>query len=241
VVADDAFTAPYRVSGTAVSSITNIIQRSLPAATVVNFAVDAAIGPRTWDIAASPWDAAIECAAAIGADVFTDPEGVFTIAPLPDLASATPVWTIGAGEGGVYISANRGMSSGGVFNAVLARGENTETGVAPVSALVTDNDPTSPTYWSGPYGRRPYFHTSSTLVSSDQCLSAGTLLLSALRAPNATADITLLPNPALAPGDVVRVIYPDGSKELHQVQAYSVSLTSSGAFTLQTVSAKEGT
>jgi hypothetical protein len=241
IVADDKFLTPYTATGTAYSAVTALIQRSIPGATVVNTAIDATIGLRTWDVQGDPWAAAVECAAAIGAEVYCDPDGIFVMATLPDIQLATPVWTIAAGEGGVYVSANRGMSSDKVFNAILARGENTAGGVAPVSALVQDLDPSSPTYWNGSFGHRPDFYSSSTLIDPVQCQAAAGLKLAAAKAPNATADITSLPNPALAAGDVIRVVYPDGTKELHQVQSFSVPLDVTGAFTLQTISVKEGT
>lgn len=242
VVSDDKFTGPYRATGTAVSAITALIRRSLPDAPIdSSAAVDAAIGARTWDVEADPWEAAVEVAAAIGCEVYADPDGVFVIAPLPDLLTATPAWTIAAGEGGAYIKADRTMSVDGVYNGVLARGESTETATAPVSSLVVDNDPGSPTYWSGPFGRRPTFYSSSTLITVGACTQAATLLLRSARAPNATADISSLPNPALAPGDVLRVVYPDGSKELHQASSFTVPLDVSGDFTVRTISAKEGT
>ena len=240
VVADDKFTAPYKASGTAVGAVTALIQRSIPDAEIISLATDASIGPRTFDIEGDPWAAVTEIAAAIGAEVYCDADGVFTIAELPDLATATPVWTISAGEGGAYVQANRGMSADGVFNGVLARGENTETNVAPVSALVVDTTDGSPTLWGGPFGKRPMFYSSSTLTSSGACTAAATLKLRAAVAPNASADISSLPNPALEPGDVIRVVYPDGSKELHQVQSFTVPLEAGGSFVIQTISAKEG-
>jgi hypothetical protein len=239
-IADDKFTVPYRASGTAVGAITALIQRSIPDAIVINVATDAAIGPRTWDVEADPWAAVIELAAAIGATAYCDPDGVFTVAELPDLATATPVWTIAAGEGGAYVSASRGMTADKVYNAVMARGENTEANIAPVSVLVVDNDSGSPTYWSGPFGRRPLFYSSSVLTTTAACTAAATLLLRSATAPNASADISSLPNPALEVGDVLRVVYPDGSKELHQIASFSVPLDVGGTFTIQTISAKEG-
>ncbi|MER7794911.1 DUF5047 domain-containing protein [Streptomyces sp. NPDC097640] len=239
VVADDKFTAPTKVSGTAVGAVTSLIQASLPAAMVVTRATDATIGPRTYDTEGDRWAAVAECAAAIGAEVYCDPDGVFIVSELPDLLAVPPVWTVSAGEGGAYISANRGMSLDGVYNGVLARGENTEADTPPVSALVVDDDPTSPTYWDGPFGHRPTFYSSATLTSVNACTSAATLKLRAAKAPNASADITSLPNPALEPGDVIRVLYPDWTKELHQIQSFTVPLDSSGGFTLETISAKE--
>lgn len=240
MIADDKFTEPWRASGTAVAAITALILRSIPDAEIVSTVVDAAIGPRTWDIEGDPWAAITEIAAALGAEVYCDADGVFTIAALPDLLEATPVWTVAAGEGGAYVSANRGMSLDGVYNGVLARGENPETGVAPVSDLVVDDDPGSPTYWDGPLGHRPLFYTSATLTTTGQCTAAATLKLRAAKAPNASADISALPNPALEPGDVLRVTYPDGTKELHQVASFTVPLEVGGDFSVQTISAKEG-
>ncbi|MER5461680.1 DUF5047 domain-containing protein [Streptomyces sp. NPDC002668] len=240
IVADDKFTAPYKASGTAVGAVTALIQRSLPDAAVLSTATDAAIGPTTFDIEGDPWAAVTELAAAIGAEVYCNADGVFTIAELPDLLAVDPVWTIAAGDGGAYVSANRGMSADKVYNGVLARGENTESNVAPVSALVVDTLTGSPTLWGGPFGKRPMFYSSSTLITSGACTAAATLKLRAGIAPNASADISSLPNPALEPGDVIRVVYPDGTKELHQVQSFSVPIDVGGSFTIQTISAKEG-
>ena len=239
VVSDDKFTAPYRATGSAVTAITALILRSLPDAAVVSTVVDAGIGARTWDVGDDPWAAVQEIAATLGAQVFCGPDGEFTISQLPDITAATPVWTVASGEGGVYVSATRGMSADKVFNGVHARGESPESGTAPVSALVVDSDPSSKTYWDGPYGRRPTFYSSSTLTTTGACTQAATLLLQSAKAPNAVADISTLPNPALAPGDVIRVVYPDGTRELHQVAGFTVPL-GGGAFTVQTISGKEG-
>lgn len=153
IIIDDELTAPWRATGTAVGAITALILRSLPDAAVVALAADAAIGPRTYDIGDNPWEAIGEIAATIGAEVYCDAAGTFVIAELPDLLTATPAWTIAAGEHGVYLSATRGMSSKDVKNGVLVRGENPETGTATAPVLVVDNDPGSPTYWGGPFGR----------------------------------------------------------------------------------------
>ncbi|MFF5285180.1 DUF5047 domain-containing protein [Streptomyces sp. NPDC013171] len=240
IVADDEFTAPWRSTGTAVSAITALILRSIPDAAVIALATDAAIGPRTYDIGDSPWDAVGEIAATIGAEVYCDAGGSFVIAELPDLLSVTPAWTVAAGEHGVYLSATRGMSSKDVRNGVLVRGENPETGTSTPTVLVVDNDPGSPTYWGGPFGRRPRFHTSPTLTTTGQCTAAGTLLLRAAMAPNSTANLRSLVNPALEPGDVLRVVYPDGTADLVQAASFPINLGTGGDFLIQAISAKEG-
>lgn len=239
IVQDDKLTAPYVASGTVVGAVTALIQRSVSDAEIVSTITDMAIGRRVYDVEADPWAACQEIAAAAGAVVYCSPDGAFTIATLPDLATATPVWDVAAGEGGVYIRASRGMSSSGVYNGVLARGENTADNVAPVSSLVVDTDPSSPTYWSGPYGHRPTFISSPTLITTAACTNAATLKLAAARAPNASGDFSSLPNPALEVGDVCRLIHLDGSRELHQVAGFSVPLSTDGDFPVTTISAKE--
>ncbi|MFF8589931.1 DUF5047 domain-containing protein [Streptomyces sp. NPDC015220] len=238
-VADDKFTTPYKASGTVAGAITALIQRSLPDADVISRITDASIGSRVYDYQADPWAGCQEIAAAAGAEVYCNADGSFVIATLPDLLTTPPVWAVEAVEGGVYISANRAMTSDKVFNGVLARGENTTDNVPPVSYLAVDNDPNSPTYWGGPYGRRPDFYSSSTLTSVAACQQAANLRLALTKTPNATGDLKSLPNPALEPGDVLRVTHEDDSRELHQVAAFTVPLDVGGDFPISTISAKE--
>lgn len=238
-VADDKLTAVYTATGTVVGAITALIQRSLPGADVISQIVDVPIGSRAFDVQADPWAGCQEIAAAAGAEVYSNADGVFVIAQLPDLLTTPPVWAVEAVEGGVYISANRAMSSDGVHNGILATGENTADGVPPVSYLAIDNDTGSPTYWGGPFGRRPDFYSSSTLISTAACQQAANLKLAQAKAPNATGDISSLPNPALEPGDVFRVTHEDGSRELHQAASFSVPLDEGGDFPISTISAKE--
>jgi hypothetical protein len=239
IVADDKLTAPYSASGTVVGAVTALIQRSIPDADIISLIEDAPIGRRIFDIEADPWAGAQEIAAAAGAEAYCNADGVFTIGRLPDLFTAEPVWAVEATEGGVYIKANRAMSSDKVFNGVLARGENTSENAPPVSYLAVDNDAGSPTRWGGPFGRRPTFYSSSTLTTLAACQQAATLKLQQAKTPNASGDISALPNPALEAGDVIRVTHEDGSRELHQVAAFTVPLSQDGDLPISTISAKE--
>lgn len=239
VVSDDKFTAPFQASGTVVSAISETIRRTLPTADIANTIVDVPIGWRIWDTEADPWTAVQEVAAVAGAEVYATPDGGFVITVLADPLATAPVWSVEAGEGGVYISGVRGMSSKGVYNGVLARGESTGADVPPCSYLATDSDPGSPTYWGGPFGRRPRFYSSSTLLDTSACQAAALVLLRSAKAPNSVGDFSSLPNPALEAGDVLRVVHPDGTKELHQVAAFTVPLDPSGDFPISTISAKE--
>ena len=135
IVADDKLTEPYTATGTVVGAITALIHRSIPGADVISTITDTPIGSRTFDVEADPWEGCQEIAAAAGAEVYANPDGVFVIATLPDLMTAEPVWAVEATEGGVYISGDRAMNSDGVHNGVLARGENTSENLPPVQYL----------------------------------------------------------------------------------------------------------
>ncbi|MFG3127325.1 DUF5047 domain-containing protein [Streptomyces tendae] len=238
-VADDKLTEPYSATGTVVGAVTALIQRSLPDADVISLIDDAPIGRRTFDVQADPWAGAQEIAAAAGAEVYANADGVFVIATLPDLLEEEPVWAVEAVEGGVYIKGNRAMTSDKVHNGILASGENTSDNIPPVSWLATDDDPGSPTYWGGPFGRRPDFYSSSTLTTLAACQQAAVLKLRQAKTPNASGDISALPNPALEPGDVIRVTHEDGTRELHQVAAFTVPLSQDGDLPISTIAAKE--
>lgn len=239
-VIDDVFINPVTLAqGSAVAGITTLIQATIPTATVISRATDATVGTMSWDREAGRWDACQTLATAIGAEVYADAAGQFVIAPLPDLDPASVVWEVEAGEGGVLVSATRGMARAGVYNSVTAYGENAADNVAPVSATVEDTDPTSPTYVSGPFGRVPRFYSSASLITTAQCTAAATQLLKTSLKPNAVADVTSLPNPLLEPGDVIRVVYEDGSREIHQIASFAIDLGTGGGFVLATISAQE--
>lgn len=240
-IIDDQFKVPTTIAAatTAVTGITQLIQATLPGATVISRATNAAVGTMTWDAQTSRWDACQALATAIGAEVYCDAGGTFVIAPLPDLTGSSVVWEVAAGEGGVMVSANRGMSRAGVYNSVTAYGENVVDGAPPVSATAEDTDPTSPTYVGGPFGRVVGDdYTSATLTTTALCQAAAAQLLKTALKPNATCDLTSLPNPLLEPGDVLRAIYADSSRELHQVASFEIGLGVADAFTMATIAAK---
>lgn len=240
VLVDAAFETPYTTRGetAAVTSITGLIRDVLPDAVVTSTASDTALGVRTWDVQSSRWAAIQEIATAVGAECFADADGHFRIEPLPDLLTAEVAWEVAAGEGGVLISAKSGWSRADLYNVIVASGENTEADLPPVSATAEDDDPGSPTYVDGPFGRKPRFYSSPTLTSVGLAQGAANKLLQDAVRPSATADITALPNPLLEPGDVVRAVYASGVRTLHQVHSFGLTL-GGGDFTLQMIGGKE--
>ena len=239
-IIDDQFTAARRLTSatSAVGGIRSLIQETMPDAVVISEVVDSAVGSRTWDRGDDRWEACRELATALGAEVFADADGQFRIRALPPVTAESVVWEVAAGEGGAMISAIRGMSRAGVINSWTVYGENTEDNTTPVSATVEDNDPTSPTWVGGPFGRVTGFHSSPLLTTTNLCTQAGGQKLRDSLKPNARCDLTTLPNSALEPGDVLRAVYTNGARELHQTHSLRISL-GTDAMTLTTISGQE--
>jgi hypothetical protein len=242
-IQDDNFLAPATTRGysTCVDAITGFIQQTIPAAVVVNQTSDnrnPACAVSTWDAQASRWEAVTQIATAMHAEIYVDALGRFVIRDFPNPLTDPVVWDIAEGEGGTLMSAARKMSRASVCNAVVVSGENASSNTAPVSAVAYDDEPTSPTRWTGPYGHVPKFYSSSLLTTVGACQAVADSMLFDAIAPNIQTSITALPNPALEAGDCVRVAYA-GRKELFIVQSVSIPLTIAGSYSLTLRGGKE--
>ncbi|MFD7646353.1 DUF5047 domain-containing protein [Streptomyces albidoflavus] len=240
-VADAIFMLPTTTRGynNMFEAISYLIHQVIPSAAILNATGRNPTCPvATWDAGADRWDAVVQIATAMGAEVYVDPIGRFVIANRPDPLATPFAWDIAEGEGGTLVSASRRMSRDNVYNAVVVSGENTASTSAPVSAIAYDNDPTSPTRWGGPYGRVPKSYQSSLLLSQGDCQTAANYMIADLTAPNIQTSISSIPNPALEAGDVIRVSYA-GRKELHIAQSFSIPLTADGDFPITLRGGKE--
>jgi hypothetical protein len=90
------------------------------------------------------------------------------------------------------------------FSHAVVSGEG--TGVAtPVRADVTDTNPNSPTYVSGPFGDVPVFTTSPLVLTTGQATTKATAQLKRNLGQVEFLNLYLVPNPALDVNDVVSV------------------------------------
>lgn len=163
-----------------------------------------------------------------GCVMYFDYRGVLVVKPPPDPNDI--VTTLKTGEGGVLSTLSRTLSREGIYNGVIASGEQLDDTVPPVSAMVVDSDPASPTYWGGPFGHVPQFFSSSFLTTGAQCQSAGLSILTQSTGLPYNLDFGQVPNPALEALDPVGMRYP-GRQERHVISQLVVPLD---AKTLQT-------
>jgi hypothetical protein len=152
-----------------------------------------------------PWQDIQELAQAIGFEAYFDPTGVFVCRPVPDPRVGEPVWSFDENAVKLVAEAERELSSEQTFNDIVVVGQSTST-ANPFSAEAFDDDPNSPTYILGPYERVAQRLTFSLITSQDQAQeTANAALFNSLGAAD-TVTLTVVPMPALEPGDVVKVV-----------------------------------
>lgn len=152
-----------------------------------------------------PWQDIGELAQAIGFEAFFDATGTFVCRPVPDPRIGDPVWQFNENAVKLVSEATRELSSQQTFNDIVVVGQSTSS-QNPFSAEAYDNDPASPTYVLGPYGRVSQRLTFSLITSQDQAQDvANAALYNSLGAAD-TVTLTVVPMPALEPGDIVKVV-----------------------------------
>lgn len=161
---------------------------------------------------------------------YWDYRGVLVVKVPPN--PNTPVTTVKSGDGGVLVSVSRSLARDGVYSGCVASGQQA-TDNAPPTALVIDNNPASPTYWYGPFGKIPQFFVSSFLVDDNQCRGAAISIMQKQAGVPFEVDFSQVPNPALECWDPVTISYP-GSADVHVVKSMTIGLGAKDPMTVQT-------
>lgn len=166
-----------------------------------------------------------QTAESLGAEFFFDVVGNARLTKVPVLTSSfsgAPDWEIDTGDEGVLVSANHSVTRTDTYNRVLVIGVNPSPTTAAVYADVQDNDPGSPTYYYGPFGKHDLWIDDNTLTTYDLCLTRANTELENHKGLSRNVSLRALSNPALDAGDIIRVTYADGSKAFHLVDSYTM-------------------
>jgi hypothetical protein len=158
--------------------------------------------------ATDPWQDIQELASAVGFEAFFDAKGVFTFRPVPDPRYGVPVWSFDSTANPTVVEAKRLLSDEQTFNDIVVIGQSSSS-QNPVSAEAFDDDPSSPTYILGPYGRVSQRVTFSLITTEDQAQDAANATLYNSLGAAETVTIVVVPMPALEPGDVIALDIPD--------------------------------
>lgn len=161
--------------------------------------------------------------ASIGLRMYFDGDGQITFRP--DATAGPAVVTLSEGAGGVLLDAGYEWDGAGVYNRWIVTGENSGQ-AAPVRGVATDDDATSPTYYYGPFGPRPTFYQSSFITTAAQALDAAAAMKSRELGSTQRVQFGSYVNPALEPGDVVRITrVAVGIDEDHVIESLVIPLT----------------
>jgi hypothetical protein len=171
-----------------------------------------------------------ELVTGLGKIWFFDHRGHLVIKDVPD--PGDPVWEVDSGENGVMIDMGREISDEGVYNAVVVTGEALDT-EAPPSAVAYDNNPASPTYWEGDFGKVPRFYSSSFITTEAQAQTTANALLRTTLGVPYNVDFQVIANAALEPWDPITVRLHNRA-ETHVLNRLTVPLSAGQAMTAET-------
>jgi hypothetical protein len=152
------FDTPYAVAkGTLVTeAIQALVERSLPAGKAVfDLPSTTETTPSlVFDADADPWEAAQQLGLSIG-QLFHDVWGTTTLAAEPDPTQDDPDWRFSDrdGDDGALVSVTPRLDASDAVSGVVLTAENQSLSV-PLRAVAWDTDPSSPTFYQGPFGRR---------------------------------------------------------------------------------------
>lgn len=231
-IARNRFIDPYVIaSGTALATAgTELIQSRRPGTPVDFSNVTNTIGAGlVFDAGpdSNPWKLARQLFSDFGYDLRFDGEGVARAIVIPDPATQLASFDFGSGETNLVLDGDVKTSLEGVYNGVIASGEGSDV-VAPVRAIVWDEDPSSPTFYLSGFGQVPYFFSSPLLTTEDQCRTAAQTILSRVKGRTQQLAWPAIVNPALEPLDIVTVTF-SGSPSTYVIDQLGIPLASSGA------------
>lgn len=169
-----------------------------------------------------------------GCEWFADATGAFHVRPLPaSVTTTTPVvWIIDSGDDGVLIDRTSEVDRSGVFNQVVVVSEAVG-GTLSAHAHSEDTNPTSPTFYGGPFGKVPTFYTGQQVNSTAAAKALATQLLVNAIAGARSLAVTCVPNPRIQLGDLVRVFNGRaGIDGMYFVQSFELPLDPESPMTM---------
>lgn len=184
----------------------------------------------------SRWDVVKACCELLGAEAYFDSDGVLRVSAVkdPTAVPSSASWEFSVGSGfseiqgsasdgeewvtrpeGVLTNIQRSVTRAATFNAVSVYGSAPSATTGQPYALAYDNDPLSPTYYNGPFGKSVKRMDNQLLTTSVACGQAAATELKNTLGFARSVDFQALANPAIEAGDYILFSFPDESQEVH--------------------------
>ena len=150
-------------------------------------------------------DAIYEIADAWPARLREGPDGVLYVLPHVPAITERPETTLTDGDAGTVIGVTRQGSRAGIFNRIVARGQEQDDAGQPRFQAIIDQT-TGPLRTSGPYGIVTRFFSSPLITSKQAALNSATTMLATSVRQKTTVPVTHTPNPTLTLDTPVELI-----------------------------------
>ena len=122
----------------------------------------------------------------------------------------------------------------GTYNAVSVSGQTSDANVPPVYGFASDGDPASPTYYNGPFGKKPRFYSSQYITTTEQANDVAINMLAEALAINSSLTFNALMVPFLESGDVIAVELDNNRFANHILQHTDMGLSHTGVLSCAT-------
>jgi hypothetical protein len=176
------------------------------------------------------WSAVNALAKTLSSEVWAGVDGRWVIRKV-DTTYENVCDTMGTGPTGVLISYSKAKDRQKLYNAVAVRwevigdeGTTEDSGIE----IAVDDDKDSPTYFYGPFGKRPAPEKENLLGISgkDTARSAAESMLAKHKGFQASVDFQRLRNPLLEPRDVIEVRVDGSLHQIHVIDDLELDLVS---------------
>lgn len=162
-------------------------------------------------------DAVYEIADAWPARLREGPDGVLYVLPPIPTITERPETILTDGEAGTVIGVTRQGSRAGIFNRIVARGQEQDDAGQPRFQAIVDQT-TGPLSTSGPYGVITKFFSSPLITSKAAAFDSAVTMLATSVRQKTTVPVTHAPNPTLTLDTPVELITAniDGAAKINQ-------------------------
>lgn len=181
-----------------------------------------------------------ELASSVGAFWYPLADGRFVLRRFAWTVQSPPVVTYADGPGGSVTASSASRAREDVYNSLTVTGERL-SGDVPVYATAQDNNPVSPTYISGTFGRRHQLMRLQTPASPAAAQAAATDNLRRLTALVESWQWDMTVDAALELGDTVSLDVHGRSDIIQVVSGFSIPLDLSGPMRVRARSQVIGT
>lgn len=148
------------------------------------------------------WDRGVEMAASAGRELRFQPDGSLLLRPVPDTSTDQPTWNYVDGPDNLADEVSQTLDADQTYSHAAVLSQPLD-GSPPFRADAFDNDPTSPTFFQGPFGDRVVRLVSSFIGSQEQANEAAAALLRRKRGLLENVTLTAAPIVAHEDADVI--------------------------------------